>query len=91
MQIESNYNAGAVHRTPPSTPATKTVRPAAEAPAFQDAEKLNAALKDTPDVRADKVDKAKALIKEIEWPPTEVINRISKLVAAHYNNPTQPE
>jgi len=90
MQIESNYNAGAVQRTPPSTPAAKTAKPAVHAPAFQDAEKLNAALKNTPDVRADKVERAKELVSQIQWPPAEVINRISKLVAMHYT-PTQPE
>lgn len=49
--------------------------------AFATTESLNRSLEQTPEVRADKVAEAKALILDVSYPPAVIIRQISALLA----------
>ena len=73
---------GAVGRL---SPYAKTVRAnssgSSDAVDFASTERLERALKSTPDVRADEVARAKALIGQVDYPPMDTINKLSNLLA----------
>ena len=50
---------------------------------FEQTASLNAALKATPDSRADVVSRAEDLVSSSSYPPPETINRIANLLAAN--------
>jgi hypothetical protein len=62
--------------------------PAAQPPVAQDkldlgaAAKLNRALEQTPDVRADKVARAKALVADQSYPPKAVLGQVAEALAS---------
>lgn len=82
MQVNLNNNAGPVQR-----PVAKAVehRPKsgveASGTSFHATEALNVALNQTPEVRPEIVEKAKRLIADSHYPPTEAIRKISDLLA----------
>lgn len=81
MQIDPNMSVGAVARTPSQPPAAANAKVPQDQAAFTESEALNEQLKVTPDVRSDKVDQAISLIGQVEYPPPQVIRRISSLLA----------
>ena len=44
---------------------------------------LDRALADTPDLRADRVERARELIRDVSYPPEETIQRIASLLATN--------
>ena len=56
---------------------------------FSESDALNQALADTPDVRAHEVDRARKLVASIHYPPTELIDGLSHLLARNLNKDTE--
>jgi len=54
-----------------------------EETSFRDTDGLNAALRATPDSRADVVARAESLVSSANYPPPELIKRIANLLAAN--------
>ena len=90
MQINPNSSAGAVNKVESPAPSVKRVASQSDSDSavFSQAEALNQALSDQSDVRAAAIEKAVNLIGQVKWPPTEVIRRISSLLAVNiHQNP----
>ncbi|MEN9572808.1 MAG: hypothetical protein RL514_663 [Verrucomicrobiota bacterium] len=83
MNVSPNSNSGSVGRifgkAAPATPAT----PAPDTAHFAQAAALNAALADTPEVRAGEVERARALIRDANYPAATTIRSIANLLARH--------
>lgn len=93
MQINTNYHFSPVGGASGVKPATAVAKPAAgPAPATEDvasfpnATALNKALTQTPDIRADKVARAKELVKQSDYPPAEMVKKIGELLADHLSD-----
>lgn len=90
MQINTNYHFSPVHRVGESSPAAFA---AASAPApapntgdiasFAATQRLSDALAQTPDIRADKVARARELVRQSDYPPAEMVRKIGNLIAGH--------
>lgn len=75
-------NALGVTRTPSQIGARET-RLEVEKSSLTTAEGLNSALAQVPATRAEKVAQAKLLIEDAHYPPLELIQKISSLIARH--------
>jgi hypothetical protein len=88
MEIE--FNPGRLDKTGANQPEPVNPRPAAKAAAepvaFEQVQSLEQALKNIPEVRSDKVEQAKALIANVQYPPQELISRIADLLAMYAQN-----
>jgi anti-sigma28 factor (negative regulator of flagellin synthesis) len=80
MRVNSNSEASAVSATPGRTTAPEP-HLGQDKLAFTKTESLNRSLVQTPEVRADKVAEAKALIQDGSYPPAVIIRKISALLA----------
>ena len=80
MRVNSNSDASAVSATPGRTTAPAP-RLGQDQLAFTTTESLNRSFEQTPEVRADKVAEAKALIQDGSYPPAVMIRKISALLA----------
>jgi hypothetical protein len=83
MEIKLHTTVDSVARVSNNT-QTKASRPIdsdSDVSVFETSRALEARLKDLPDVRADKVDNAKRLIGDPQYPPRETIRRIAALLA----------
>lgn len=83
MQISPNNSSGPVSRT-----YWKSIPPApgghgVDTAQFDRAAALNRALADTPDLRANEVERARELIGDVSYPPAETIQRIASLLATN--------
>lgn len=83
MEIEfntsriSNAANGPVVRRPDAAPSPKEAAP------FASAQNLEQSVKNLPLVRPGQVERARALIADVQYPPTEMLERISSLLAMH--------
>lgn len=91
MQINTNYHfspvegVNALRSVAPKSavgpaPATEDVA------SFPNATALNQALANTPDIRADKVARARELVNQSDYPPAEMVKKIGELLAGHLSN-----
>ena len=80
MRVNTNSEASAVLATPGRTTAPEP-RLEQDKQAFTTTESLNRSFEQTPEVRADKVAEAKALIEDGSYPPAVIIRKISALLA----------
>ena len=80
MRVNSNSEASAVSATPGRTTAPEP-RLGQDKMAFTTTESLNRSLEQSPEVRADKVAEAKALVLDVSYPPEVIIRQISALLA----------
>ncbi len=83
MQINSNNYTGNVARVAYVSNSGKAGAPKGDRVQFDQTASLEKALKETPDVRPDVIDRAKDLVANPNYPPPEVIKRISNLLAIH--------
>ncbi len=86
MQINSNNYTGNVARVAYVSSNGKANAPKGDNVQFEQTAALERSLKETPDVRSDVVDRAKDLVSSPNYPPPEVIKRISNLLAIHLSN-----
>lgn len=56
---------------------------------FKATEALNKALERTPDVRPEKVEKARQDVGQVEYPPRETIQRLAQLLALNWDRSNQ--
>lgn len=64
-----------------TTQARRILPSGADVAVFKSSEALNRALAETPDIRPASVDRARSLAASSLYPPTELINGISNLLA----------
>jgi hypothetical protein len=86
MEVNPNTGTSAaqsVTAKPLVTPPVKAV--AADSASFRQADAVNSALQQTPDVRADAIAKARTLVSDPSFPPLSMVNAISKLIATKLN------
>ena len=83
MEINNNSDGiGSVGRLSPYARTARSHEAAsADGVDFASSERLEKALASTPDVRAEEVRRAKALVGQVDYPPMETINKISNLLA----------
>ena len=93
MQINTNYHFSPVNRVgEASLVATAAKSASVSAPSaedvasFPDTKRLTEAIAQTPDVRADKVARARELVKQSDYPPAEMVRKIGNLIAGHLTN-----
>jgi hypothetical protein len=80
MRIDTNSESSRVQNIQATTPLRKTVTE----PKMVDlarTEALDAALKATPEVRADQVARAKALIRDPGYPSAKVVEEVADVLA----------
>ncbi len=53
------------------------------------AQRMDTALAQTPAVRAEKVAEAQKLVRDVSYPPEELINQLSALLASHFDSTNQ--
>ena len=86
MQV--NTNSIRLPATPGVTPdAPKASGTPSSEPHFESAQALDHALKAEPDVRRDEVERATRLVETKNYPPPELINRLSRLLAEVITHP----
>ncbi len=85
MQINPNNSTGAVNRVPDPAPAVKRVAADGEADSatFSNTDDIHLALAGESDIRAEKLERALNLVGQVQWPPQQVIQGISTLLAMH--------
>ncbi|MBL9168321.1 MAG: hypothetical protein JNN07_11315 [Verrucomicrobiales bacterium] len=66
---------------------TKTTKAPQSEPHFESAAALDQALKAEPDVRQEEVERATRLVETKNYPPPELINRLSRLLAEVITEP----
>ena len=89
MEIKLNANIDSVARV--LNTQTKASRPidsdSNDVSAFENSRALEARLKESPDVRGEKVERARRLIGDPAYPPRQTIHQISALLALQINDP----
>ena len=83
MRIEPNSDTGAFQSVELRAPIVKREPPISNSAMFSRAEGLNQALQGEPEVREAELERAIALVGQVQWPPMETIRRIANLLARH--------
>ncbi len=81
MQVNANSIRSTVANGITSETPKPPTQSASSAQSFEATATLNDALKNTPDVRRDEVERATRLVETGGYPPPELINRLSRLLA----------
>lgn len=81
MEIE--FNTSKVNKPEPVTPVTRqdAVRRVEEDASFENTAALEAQLRELPDVRSEKLEQARALLSNVQYPPEQVLNSLAALLA----------
>ena len=90
MRVNPNSETSAVS-APPGRIASPEPRLGQDQLAATATESLNRSLEQTPEVRADKVAEAKALIQDGSYPPAVIIRKISALLAIKLDSQNNPD
>ena len=80
MQVNTNLNTASVPKVTPAPAPAGPARPASETE-FSASQALDHALQQMPDVRPDAVAHGSKLAENPNYPPLELIKRLSRLVA----------
>jgi hypothetical protein len=83
MQIDNISSHGIEARRPEPKAATRPNRAARDTADFSQTQGLEQALNTTPASRGEEVARAKTLVSSLRYPPDELINGISELLAFH--------
>ena len=86
MKIEFNANHVTKAQQGRAVEAPSSTKQAGGAAPFENTRALEQKLKDMPVVRPDKVEHGRELVSNVQYPPTELVDRISSLLAIHYSN-----
>jgi hypothetical protein len=84
MEIQPNLNAGKANPLPADRPVVRRSEPKADQVVFTGAAALEAAARDLPDVRVEKVQEATDLVGDPTYPPAEMMLRMAHLLAMHW-------
>ena len=82
MRVYPNSDTSAVTGIP-NRPAARPALLGQDKTSLAAAEQLDKALAQTPEVRAEKVAEAQKLVRDVSYPPEELINKLSALLASH--------
>jgi hypothetical protein len=84
MNIDPINGVGSVNKSnsPSQSNRSSTRKVEGDSIEFTESIRLDSMLEDSKDVRNDKIEKAANLIGKVDWPPPEVIRRISNLIAS---------
>lgn len=83
MKINPQFNTGAVGGPVSKASASAKTGAHVETAKFDTTRSVSRALEQVPDVRPDKVEQAKNLLSDPHYPPLEIIEKISVLLAIH--------
>ncbi len=86
MEINPNLNSGAVNRISEQSSPARPIRATGDQAVFNRSEALNRSFAETPEVRQDKVARARELIGQVTYPPRETIAKISDLLAMNISS-----
>ncbi len=89
MEINPNSNTGSVNRVAHPAPQARPVRGTGDQAVFNRSEALDRSFAEMPEVRPEKVARARELIGQVTYPPRETIAKISDLLALDIN--TNPQ
>jgi ribosomal protein S12 methylthiotransferase accessory factor YcaO len=89
MQINSNLKASNVGPATPTKAAARTTPTESSGASFSAAAALETALSEVPDVRADAVQRAKALIGDAHYPPNATIKQLASFFADKLTQPAE--
>lgn len=81
MEIKLDVNTPKVQAVNGPQPAARSAKAAEPKVEFSNAAALDRALKATPDVRSEEVERARKLVNDTNWPPPETIQKLSTLFA----------
>lgn len=81
IKLNSNRPLDAAENQP--IRRTNTAEAANEAAHFEAAQQLERSLRDVPATRPEEVARAKELVNQVQYPPQEMMDRISSLLALH--------
>ncbi len=83
MEINPHLNTGRIEGVGPGRPAQQAARVLADNVDLSSAGALDEALRNTPEVRIDSVQRARELVNDPAYPPREMIRQIARLVASN--------
>ncbi len=81
MEVKLNSDIVSIARTTGLVPKSKADSAAVPEVSFAESEALDVALAQAPDVRADQVERGKALLSTESYPPPEIQQKIARLLA----------
>ncbi len=90
MRVNPNSETSVVAGNP-NRPAARPARIGQDETSLTAADRLDKALAQTPEVRADRVAEAQKLVRDVSYPPEELINKLSALLASHLDATEKPE
>ncbi|HEY9508316.1 MAG TPA: hypothetical protein VIV82_00495 [Verrucomicrobiae bacterium] len=81
--MEIDFNAKPIRKPDPAEPAVRpnTAAPADGNAAFKKIDALEAQLKALPQIRPEKVEEARALVANVQYPPEQVLKSLATLLA----------
>ncbi|MCF7668395.1 MAG: hypothetical protein K9N48_01300 [Verrucomicrobia bacterium] len=82
MQIDPNINAGSVKKINPAAENKTKAKAPKDFVDFGHAQALEQSLRETPDVRPEMVQKAREVYGDPGYPPEEIVQRLSLLLAS---------
>jgi hypothetical protein len=91
MKINGDMNTGGLNGINSGKQPSTPVKTAASEPAFSASAALEGALSQVPDVRAEAVARAVALINDRNYPPADTIKQLSDFLAAKLTSPTSTQ
>lgn len=86
-RMEIEFNTNRIARADSVQPAVKpqVARAETDAAVFPSVASLEAGLSNVPEVRTDKVQQARDLVTNVQYPPNDVLDRIAVLLALNHN------
>lgn len=85
MEIKLNSNIDSVARMQNiRSNVPREVQNGTEIPVFENSKALEKQLKDLPEVRTEKLERARSLVGHPQYPPSETMNGLANLLAVHF-------
>ncbi|MDB6038728.1 MAG: hypothetical protein JWM99_2569 [Verrucomicrobiales bacterium] len=81
MEVKLNINSAGAINIPAPQPKTTKHSEGIDATEFSGATALDQSLNDTPGIRPEVVARARELVSQPQYPPTEAIRKIARLLA----------
>lgn len=86
MQVNPITNPGLILRNAEAVATARVAGKTGDQAEFNASAALNKALDDSPSVRGEEVARIATLTKNVQYPPAELIQRISRLLADNWNS-----
>jgi hypothetical protein len=89
MQINSISSQGITGPEPEQRAAVRASQSEPDQAEFNKSRTLNRSLHETPEIRGAEVGRAMVLASSVHYPPEELIDQISHLLARHWNDSSE--